>query len=137
MNATLEHETGRDSVDCIVGAFVLDKHGREIKPGDVLKVWHFIGRRRKVHYMYKWVLREERLGKNQTQFLRVSHLTTGNVEDAYWLQKDGSKLEEYEIVAGFGVRNKNGDFDPFEERPIRCPNPTADRRASQAEKESK
>jgi hypothetical protein len=108
---------GSHSVDLPVGAFVLDKHGREIKPGDVLKVWHFIGARRKVHYMYKWVLREEKLGKNQTPFLRVSHLSTGDVEKGYWLQKDGSKLEDYEIVEGYGE-----NYDPFDRRPILCPN---------------
>jgi hypothetical protein len=101
----------------VVGAFVLDKHGREIKPGDVLKVWHFVGARRKVHYMYKWVLREERLGKNLTPFLRVSHLSTGNVEDGYWLQKDGRKLYEYEIIDGYGEGH-----DPFDKRPIIYPN---------------
>jgi len=117
----LETGTGQDSADCLVGSFVLDKHGREIKPGDILKVRHFIGRHRKINYMYKWVLREERIGKSQMPFLRVSHLTTGNVEDGYLLQKDGSKLEEYEIVAGFGRGHKNGSFDPFDDRPILCP----------------
>lgn len=32
-----------------------DKKGREIKEFDLLKVFHFIGARRKKHYMYKWV----------------------------------------------------------------------------------
>ena len=117
----LEMGTGRDPLGCLAGSFVLDKHGREIKPGDVIKVRHFIGRRRKIHYMYKWVLREERLGKSQIPFLRISHLKTGNVEESYLLKKDGSKLEEYEIVAGFGLGHKNGGFDPFDERPILCP----------------
>ena len=106
-----------DSVDRIVGAYILDKHGREIKPGDVLKVLHFIGSRKKRHFMYKWVLRVEKLGKNKTQWLRVSHLTTGNVEDGCWLQMDGRKLEEFEIVSGFGVKH-----DPFDRRPIHRPN---------------
>jgi len=102
-------------------SFILDKHGREIKPGDVLKIWHFIGLRRKAHYMYKWVLREETLGKNKVPFLRVSHLTTGNVEDGYWLQKDGTKHDEYEIVQGYGNGIMAGNHDPFDERPKRNP----------------
>lgn len=37
-----------------------DAHGIEIREFDVLKVFHFIGARRKVHYMYKWVRRNSR-----------------------------------------------------------------------------
>lgn len=125
MKNTTDDGAGLAPMDCSA-CFVLDKHGREIKPGDVLKVWHFIGRRRKVNYMYKWVLREERLGKNQTPFLRVSHLSTGNVEDGYWLQKDGSKHDEYEIVAGYGGGISKDDYDPFDARPKRQPNVPSD-----------
>lgn len=32
---------------------VIDKHGIPIMPGDVLKVFHFVGARNKRHYMYK------------------------------------------------------------------------------------
>ena len=32
-----------------------DKKGVEIKPFSVIKIFHFIGARRKRHYMYKWV----------------------------------------------------------------------------------
>lgn len=30
-----------------------DKNGKEIKEGTIFRVFHFIGSRRKVHYMYK------------------------------------------------------------------------------------
>jgi len=40
-----------------------DKNGREIKEFAVLKVFHFIGARRKKHYMYKWVRLKEWDGK--------------------------------------------------------------------------
>jgi len=33
-----------------------DKRGRQIKPFDVLKMFHFIGSRRKKYFMYKWVI---------------------------------------------------------------------------------
>jgi len=37
-----------------------DKTGREIRPGDMLKVFHFVGARRKRHYLYQQALRYER-----------------------------------------------------------------------------
>lgn len=41
---------------------VKDKNGNEIKEFDVLKVFHFIGKRRKKHYMYKWVKKDPEYG---------------------------------------------------------------------------
>ena len=35
--------------------FFYDQNGKEIRHLDVIKVLHFIGARRKKHYMYKWV----------------------------------------------------------------------------------
>jgi hypothetical protein len=37
-----------------------DKTGRKIEPGDVLKVFHFVCRRRRRHYMHKQALRYEK-----------------------------------------------------------------------------
>lgn len=34
---------------------LFDKHGTEVKEFAVLKIFHFIGARKKKHYMYKWV----------------------------------------------------------------------------------
>lgn len=34
---------------------IFDKTGKEIKEFAMLKFFHFIGARRKKHYMYKWV----------------------------------------------------------------------------------
>lgn len=36
-----------------------DETGREIKEFAVIRVFHFIGARRKKHYMYKWVRLKE------------------------------------------------------------------------------
>lgn len=36
-----------------------DKKGIEIKPFSVIKIFHFVGARRKRHYMYKWVQERE------------------------------------------------------------------------------
>jgi len=45
-----------------------DKNGIVIEPYDVLKVFHFIGARRKRHFMYK-------LAKEKDGYLRFYHLT--------------------------------------------------------------
>lgn len=79
---------------------VRDKHGREMKPGDVLKVYHFTSARHgKRHYLYKHVLRYER-GR-----LVISHLN--RVDDAepwklgenyYTIGADEGVMRDYEIV---------------------------------------
>ncbi len=53
-----------------------DKNGRPLLIGDVLKVFHFIGARRKKHYMYKQVDSIELLGKNKVPFFRINHLAS-------------------------------------------------------------
>lgn len=52
----------------LVSRVFVDKNGSEIKEYDVLKIFHFVGARRKKHYMYKWV----RLDKHG--HLAISHL---------------------------------------------------------------
>lgn len=46
-----------------------DGKGNEIKEFDVVKVFHFTGKRRKRHYMYKWIR------KNGNGELCLMHLT--------------------------------------------------------------
>ena len=46
-----------------------DSKGNEIREFDVVKVFHFIGKRRKRHYMYKWIR------KNDNGNLCMQHLT--------------------------------------------------------------
>lgn len=90
---------------------VYDKHGREIMLGDVLKVFHFVGARRKRYYMYKHVVGDFTVkGKEMTAF-RVSHLESLAGGDGYLLLKDGTHLPHYEIVQGYGL-----DGVHFEER---------------------
>jgi hypothetical protein len=85
-----------------------DKTGRQIKIGDVLKVYHFTGARRKRHYMYKHVIGEHVLGKASPEpFLKISHLSEG--EGYYSEIMDGRVLPDYEIV--------QGAKDDFSERP--------------------
>lgn len=86
---------------------VYDKTGREIMAGDILKVLHFIGHRRKRYYMYKQVI-EERVLKSGHVYWSISHLM-GPDEGGYLLAKDGKVHDDYEIVQGLDVN--------FEDRP--------------------
>jgi len=85
---------------------VYDKTGREIMIGDVLKVYHFTGARRKRHYMYKQVIDQVTLGKappNQGEYLFVSHLAMkerGQRDDGFHICLNGQILTDYEIVQG-------------------------------------
>lgn len=95
---------------------LLDRKGREILPGDTLKVFHFIGARRKRHFMFKWVeaIETRPTWRAGLDALRISHL---NLKGETWLKlRDGSQWMECEIVQGFGT-----DGTPFDQRPKRKP----------------
>jgi hypothetical protein len=92
-----------------------DQNRRQIAVGDVLKVFHFTGARRKRHFMYKQVLAEVTLGADGARYFAVSHLTLG-ADEPYHEYLDGRVMAEVEIVQGL-----KGDLD---DRP-RCPQPTA------------
>ena len=82
---------------------VYDKHGIPILVGDVLKVFHFIGARRKRHYMYKQVVGVMTLGTppHTGKYLKIDHLSMDPSE--YYTQRlDGSILDDYEIVQSRG-----------------------------------
>lgn len=80
--------------------FMLDKSGRKIVPGDVLKVYHFTAARyRKRHYMYKQALRYER-GR-----LVISHLSRIDETEPWEMGKnyytelaDDAPRSDYEVV---------------------------------------
>lgn len=88
-----------------------DMHGREIAVGDVLKVFHFTGARRKRHFMFKQVVGERLLGglngSPKVPYFDVSHLNLSNDEN-YTIGKYEGRLIDYEIVQG---------LDFFEDRP--------------------
>lgn len=81
-----------------------DKHGIPIERGDVLKVFHFTGARRKRHYMYKQAIGICLLGTpTSIPFMKISHLSLANTEfhadaEYYWERADGDSLPNYEIV---------------------------------------
>lgn len=75
---------------------LFDKTGKPIKVGDILKVFHFTGARRKKHYMYKQPIEVVILGVDAKPYLKISHL---NMTDDYYLEPlDGRTLTDYEIV---------------------------------------
>ncbi|SNS29147.1 hypothetical protein SAMN06295912_1402 [Sphingomonas laterariae] len=93
-----------------------DKHGREIMVGDILKVFHFIGRRNKHHFMFKQVMREQKLGKGVEDYFYISHLNFR--DDGYHLHRDGSVLGDYEIVQSIDAQfDRRPRIDPKEPRP--------------------
>lgn len=98
-------------------SFVLDCKGREILPGDTLKVFHFIGARRKRCYMYKYVLSVYKHPNwaEGLDALRISHLNPQ--ADSYLVLRRGQTEQDYEIVQGYGE-----DGRPFDEREKRGPN---------------
>jgi len=90
-----------------------DKKGYPIRHGDILKVFHFTGTRRKRYYMYKqaWVLTLE----DGREVLMADHLesTTGTTERTSY-RLDSGLLEHTEIVQG--SQTVAGELD-YEDRP--------------------
>lgn len=81
---------------------IYDKRGIPIERGDVVKVFHFAGRGRKRHYMYKQCLGVREIGKTPTPYVAFSHLNF--IEDhlardgPYLERPDGRVLNDYEII---------------------------------------
>jgi len=90
-----------------------DKKGLPIRHGDLLKVFHFTGARRKRYYMYKqaWVLTLS----DGRQVLMADHLesTTGTTEKTSYRLTAGL-LENTEIIQGY--QTLEGELD-HEDRP--------------------
>jgi hypothetical protein len=88
---------------------VYDKTGRAIEAGDILKVFHFVGARRKHYYMYKQVLGVEALNEtSEHRYLKVGHLTF-DPREYYHVHCDGQTLSDHEIVQSIDAK--------FEDRP--------------------
>ena len=80
-----------------------DKHGRAFMIGDILKVSHFTGARRKQYFMYKQIVGFRKLGGSggspKVDYFDVSHLNLSNSEN-YYIGKHEGILREYEIIQG-------------------------------------
>lgn len=87
-----------------------DKNGREIEPGDMLKVFHFVGRNRKRHYLYQQALRYE-LGRLVISYMnRIDETVPWKYgENGYSIGIYEKQLQSYEIVQSIDAK--------FDERP--------------------
>lgn len=82
---------------------LFDKNKRKIEPGNVLKVFHFVGARRRRHYMYKQAVEYQPHPNSAGGYLKISHLckpgSIDRIGDTYYLEAaDGRVLSDYEIV---------------------------------------
>ena len=85
-----------------------DKTGRKIFTGDLLKVFHFTGARRKKYYMYKYVL-GKKIVTSGYKYYKLSHL---DPKESYYLILDGgSLLSDYEIVQGDRYEDRKIEVD--------------------------
>lgn len=80
-----------------------DKNRRQIEVGDVLKIFHFIGARKKRYYMYKFVLRRSKFGNSKHDYLQVSHLGHDDINNGFLLMCNDEIREDIEIVQGYGA----------------------------------
>lgn len=72
-----------------------DKTGREIKIGDLLKIFHFVGARRKRHFMYQQVV-EETHTADGLSWLKVDYLNLSGA--TYMVLCDERVRKDYEII---------------------------------------
>ena len=86
-----------------------DKNGREIMPGDTLKIYHFTGARRKRHYLYKFVKQILPNNRKEKAYLDIMHLDLSG--GSYLMPLDGKLHADIEIVQGYGI-----DVVPFDQR---------------------
>jgi hypothetical protein len=77
-----------------------DKDGRRIEPGDVLKVFHYVGARRKRHYMYKQALRYERGRLVISHLNRVDDGEPWEIGKNFYTVLESECLNDHEIVQG-------------------------------------
>ncbi len=85
-------------------ATLFDKRARPIKPGDILKVFHYVGARGKHKFMYKQAVAYIELPNSKYKWLKISHLNRLNDEPwtighNYYLEHaNGRLMSGYEII---------------------------------------
>lgn len=80
---------------------VYDCHGIPIERGDVVKIFHFIGPRRKRHYLYNQCLGPATYPNGTQKYVFFSHLNFIDAigeRDGPYHEHGGSTLPHYEIV---------------------------------------
>jgi hypothetical protein len=89
---------GRPGFDPSREAF--DKNGIPFAAGDVVKVFHFVGARRKRHYMYKQVMGDRTWPSGHTcwVFSHLNLLPPEGPNGGFYIARDGRHYLDYEIV---------------------------------------
>lgn len=82
-----------------------DSKNREVMLGDVLKVFHFIGARRKRYYMYKVAA----LKNMELKAFDITEVAQLGFHEAHYCRLES--LDDFEIVQGWDKSGKN-----FEDR---------------------
>lgn len=80
---------------------VYDKKGIPILCGDIVKVFHFVGARKKRYYMYKQCIGISSYNENGELYMFFSHLNFNehiSSRDGPYPVKLGTILTDYEIV---------------------------------------
>lgn len=94
-----------------------DKNRRPILVGDIIKIFHFIGGRKKKYFMYKYVYNKY-TNSNGAVYYTLLHLGSDPAklltEKYFMLDEDGKILEDTEIVQG--IRTINGTLEDVEDR---------------------
>ena len=83
-----------------------DKYGREIMRGDIVKVYHYTGARRKRYYIYKQAL-GVKTWPSGTGRMMFSHLDF-DADGHYY--EDLKKLRYYEIVQSIKCDHEDRDI---------------------------
>ncbi len=86
-----------------------DKNRRPIMRGDIIKLFHFIGARRKKYYMYKQAI--DYVHRGGREWLECGHLALDSAETFFLSCSESEANQSIEIVQGYG---ENGEH--FEDR---------------------
>jgi hypothetical protein len=109
-----DDEAGTNETGCL-----FDKRGIPIERGDIVRVFHFTGARRRRYYMYKQHTGIKLIGPEKSSpYVRFGHLNLRGDDDhdGYYLERpDGRILHSYEIVQS--IKNDH------EERSRKTPTP--------------
>lgn len=94
------------------GLVCYDKRGIPIERGDIVKVFHFVGTRRKRHYMFKQCLGLNRYpsspdGWQAVFFSHLNFLEIGDRRDGPYHETPGENLPHYEIVQSIKSDHEN------------------------------
>lgn len=76
-----------------------DKNAKRIEEGNILRVFHFIGGRRKIHYMYKICAKKE----GHLVAMDIFELYTQGREKAHTCRLEALPLCETEVISDYNV----------------------------------